>query len=173
MAIIATVPYSIVRQPTDRNSGVLFFPLSLSSCACSGGERNSPSPISPCWREPPTERGHCTLFTCHLNPVRPVWSAARKIGPALRDQATTNTLARAPTNPSADGRFDRRPRENALRRARTNLIARSGGRKDADHKSGGPRYPLLTMSQADDIQGDAYINSLLFSSQKCVLGPVR
>jgi hypothetical protein len=34
------VPYSIVRQPTDRNSGVLFFPIdiSLSSCACSGGE---------------------------------------------------------------------------------------------------------------------------------------
>ena len=50
-------------------------------------------------------------------------------------------------------RFDRRPRENALRSARTNLIAPSGGRKDADHKSGpspegygpqggGPRYPL-------------------------------
>jgi hypothetical protein len=32
------VPYSVVRQPTDRNSGVLFFPLSLSPCACSGGE---------------------------------------------------------------------------------------------------------------------------------------
>ncbi len=65
VAIIATVPYSIVRQPTDRNSGVLFFPIdiSLSSCACSGGERNSPSLISPCWREPSTERGHCTLFT--------------------------------------------------------------------------------------------------------------
>ena len=39
-------------------------------------------------------------------------------------------------------RFDRRPRENALRSARTNLIAPSRGRKDADHKSGGPRYPL-------------------------------
>ena len=37
-------------------------------------------------------------------------------------------------------RFDRRPRENALRSARTNLIAPSRGRKDADHKSGGPRY---------------------------------
>ena len=64
------MPYSIVRQPTDRNSGVLFFPLSLSPCACSGGERNSPSLTSPCWREPSTERGHCTLFTCHHNPVR-------------------------------------------------------------------------------------------------------
>jgi hypothetical protein len=72
VAIIATVPYSIVRQPTDRNSGVLFFPIdiSLSSCACSGGGSNSPSLISPCWREPSTERGHCTLFTCHHNPVR-------------------------------------------------------------------------------------------------------
>src|SRR5208337_3725478 len=55
VAIIATLPYSIVRQPTDRNSGVLFFPLSLSSSACSGGEGNSPSLISPCWREPSTE----------------------------------------------------------------------------------------------------------------------
>ncbi len=35
-----------------------------------------------------------------------------------------------------------RPRENALRLARTNLIAPSGGRKDADHKSAGPRYLL-------------------------------
>ena len=35
-------------------------------------------------------------------------------------------------------RFDRRPRENPLRSARTNLIAPSRGRKDADHKSGGP-----------------------------------
>ena len=35
-------------------SGALFFPidLSLSSCACSGGERISPSLIWPCWREP-------------------------------------------------------------------------------------------------------------------------
>jgi len=49
------VPRSIVRQPTDRSSGVLFFPISLSSCACSGGERNSPSLISPGWREPSTE----------------------------------------------------------------------------------------------------------------------
>jgi hypothetical protein len=78
--MIATVPYSIVRQPvggrvcrpTDRNSapyhlvrgsGVLFFPLSLTPGARSGGERNSPTLISPCWREPSTERGHCTLFT--------------------------------------------------------------------------------------------------------------
>jgi predicted nucleic acid-binding protein len=65
VATVATVPYSIVRQPTDRNSGVLFSPIdiSLSPCACSGGERNSPSLISPCWRGPSTERGHCTLFT--------------------------------------------------------------------------------------------------------------
>jgi hypothetical protein len=35
-----------------------------------------------------------------------------------------------------------RARENALRAARTNLIAPSRDRKDADHKSGGPRYPL-------------------------------
>ena len=35
-----------------RNSGVLFFPIdiSLSPCACSGNERNSPSLISPSWR---------------------------------------------------------------------------------------------------------------------------
>jgi hypothetical protein len=25
---------------------------------------------SPCWREPSTERGHRTVFTCHLNPAR-------------------------------------------------------------------------------------------------------
>jgi hypothetical protein len=48
-------------------------------------------------------------------------------------------------------RFDCGPRENALRSARTNLIAPSRGRKDADHRSGpspegygpqggGPRY---------------------------------
>jgi len=75
------VPDSIVRQPTGRNSaryylvpgsGVLFLPIdiSLSSRACSGGESNSPSLISPYWREPSTERGHGTLFTCHNNPVR-------------------------------------------------------------------------------------------------------
>jgi hypothetical protein len=79
--------------------------------------------------------------TC-LTRCGPVWSGARKIGPALRDQAATNTPARAPTNPSADGRFDRRPRGNALRRSRTNLIAPSGVRKDADHRTGGPRSYL-------------------------------
>jgi hypothetical protein len=50
LAIIAAAPYSIVRQPvggrvcrpTDRNPGVLFFPISLPPCARSGGERNSP-----------------------------------------------------------------------------------------------------------------------------------
>ena len=64
VAINATVPSSIVRQPTGRNSGVLFFPIdiSLPSCACSGGERNSPRLISPCGRETSTGRGHCTLF---------------------------------------------------------------------------------------------------------------
>ena len=53
-------------------SKLLFFPIdiSLSSCACSGGERNSPRLISRCWPEPSTERGHCTVFTCHHNPVR-------------------------------------------------------------------------------------------------------
>jgi hypothetical protein len=30
VAIIATVPYSIVRQPTDRNSRVLFFTIDIS-----------------------------------------------------------------------------------------------------------------------------------------------
>jgi hypothetical protein len=40
-------------------------------------------------------------------------------------------------------RFDRRPREDALRSARTNLMAPSRGQKDADNKSGGPR--LLTV----------------------------
>ena len=33
-----------------------------------------------------------------------------------------------------------------FRSARTNLIAPSRGRKDADHKSGGPRYPLPNVS---------------------------
>jgi hypothetical protein len=37
-AVIVTVPYSIVRQPTDRNPGVLFFPISLSPCAGPGGD---------------------------------------------------------------------------------------------------------------------------------------
>jgi len=37
-------------------------------------------------------------------------------------------------------RFDPRPRENALRSARTNLTGLSPGRKDADHKPGGPRF---------------------------------
>ena len=46
-------------------------------------------------------------------------------------------------------RFDRRPGENALRSARTNLIAPSRGRKDADHKSGGPRYPLTRLHASD------------------------
>jgi hypothetical protein len=72
VAVIATVPYSIARQPTDRNSGVLFFPLSLSSCACSGGERNSPRLIPPYWHEPSTERGHCTLFTSRLGSFSPI-----------------------------------------------------------------------------------------------------
>ena len=44
-------------------------------------------------------------------------------------------------------RFDPRLRENALRSARTNLIAPSRGRKDADHKSGSPRSPLLNTSR--------------------------
>jgi hypothetical protein len=35
-----------------------------------------------------------------------------------------------------------RPRENALRSARTSLIAPSRGRKDADHRSAGPPYLL-------------------------------
>jgi hypothetical protein len=61
VALIATVPYSIAVSKLRRP----FFSIdiSLSSCACSGGERDSPSLISPCWREPSTERGHCTLFT--------------------------------------------------------------------------------------------------------------
>jgi len=45
-------------------------------------------------------------------------------------------------------RFDRRRGENALRSARTNLIAPPRGRKDADHKSGGPRYPLIVRHPA-------------------------
>ena len=43
-------------------------------------------------------------------------------------------------------RFGRRPRENAHRPPRTNLIAASRGRKDADHKSGGPRYPVFQIA---------------------------
>jgi hypothetical protein len=44
--------------------------------------------------------------------------------------------------------FDRRPRANALRSARTNLSAPSRGREDADHKSGAPRYPLVGLHNA-------------------------
>jgi len=47
---------------------------------------------------------------------------------------------------AVDGRFDRRPGENALRSARTNLMAPSQGRKDAEHKSGGPHSPASTSS---------------------------
>jgi len=39
-------------------------------------------------------------------------------------------------------RFDRGPCQDTVRPARTNLIALPGGGKDADHKSGGPRYSL-------------------------------
>ena len=41
----------------EGSKNILFFPIdiSLSSCACSGGERNSPSLISPSWRERSTE----------------------------------------------------------------------------------------------------------------------
>ena len=46
--------------------------------------------------------------TC-LTRCGPVRSAARKM---CDGEGRTNTPARAPTNPSADGRFDRRPRGN-------------------------------------------------------------
>ncbi len=68
LATIATLPYSIVRQPTDRNSGVLSFPIGISSslCASSNGERDSPSLTSPCWRAPSTGRGYYILSTWRL-----------------------------------------------------------------------------------------------------------
>jgi hypothetical protein len=108
VAIIATVPYSIVRQPTDRNSGVLFFPIdiSLSPCACSGGERNSPSLISPCWREPSTERGHGTVFACHFDPVRAGlvsrpedwrWSSYHEYPGMSADESVSRRTVRSPT----------------------------------------------------------------------------
>ncbi|MGO8787699.1 MAG: REP-associated tyrosine transposase [Terriglobia bacterium] len=71
----------------------------------------------------------------HLNPVRagqpPGRLAMVKLQRIRRHERrrTKRTL-----------RFDRRPRQNALRSARTNWIAPSRGRRDADHKSGGPRY---------------------------------
>jgi hypothetical protein len=45
-----------------------------------------------------------------------------------------------------------RPLETALRPACTNLIAPSRAGKDADHKSGGPRYPSAS--------GDSFFRSL-------------
>ncbi len=82
---VGAMPYRSVQRPCRKSSSAssagdssrpaatsssirrsrAFFPIneSLSSCACSGGERNSPSLISPSWREPSTGRGHCTLFT--------------------------------------------------------------------------------------------------------------
>ncbi len=81
----------------------------------------------------------------HLNPVRAGlvsrpedwrWSSYNEYAGMSADEQN-ETL-----------RFDRRPRQNALRSARTNLIAPSRGRKDADHKSGGPRYPLPTIQVA-------------------------
>jgi hypothetical protein len=49
----------------DAEAGVLFFQIdiSLPLRACSGGGRNSPSLISPRWREPSAERGCSALFT--------------------------------------------------------------------------------------------------------------
>ncbi len=63
LGTIGTVPYSIVRQTTDRNSGVLSFPISSSPCASSNGERDSPSLTSPCWRAPSTGPGRYILST--------------------------------------------------------------------------------------------------------------
>jgi hypothetical protein len=48
-------------------------------------------------------------------------------------------------------RFDCGPRENALRSARTNLIAPSRGRKDADHRSG--PSPCLLKSYGRQAEG--------------------
>ena len=54
-AIIATVPYSIARQRTDRNSGVLFFMTDVSLWLCAGpGDDSSRSPKG---AHHPTEAG--------------------------------------------------------------------------------------------------------------------
>jgi hypothetical protein len=65
VAIIHTMPYHIAVS----KFGVLFFPIdiSLSLCACSGDGRNSPNLVSPGWREPSAERGHCTPNTLNLS----------------------------------------------------------------------------------------------------------
>jgi ribosome-binding protein aMBF1 (putative translation factor) len=44
-----------------------------------------------------------------------------------------------------------RPRQHALRSARTKLIAPSRGRRDADHKSGAPRFQTATDDPSVDV----------------------
>jgi hypothetical protein len=59
VAVIATVPYSIVRQPTDRNSGVLLLSLFLShffiAVRLLRRREKFTEPDSLCWRELSTE----------------------------------------------------------------------------------------------------------------------
>jgi len=44
--------------------------------------------------------------------------------------------------------FDRVPCQDTVRPARANLMALSRDGKDADHKTGGPRYSLLLAARA-------------------------
>jgi hypothetical protein len=79
----------------------------------------------------------------HLNPVR------AGLVSRLEDWRWSSCSAGVPTRVFEMTRqqmlrVDRRPRENALRPARTNLLAPSQGPKDADHKSAGPRYARST-----------------------------
>ena len=42
-------------------------------------------------------------------------------------------------------RFDHRPHQNARSSANANLMPTSPNPRDADRKTGGPRYPLLSL----------------------------
>ena len=146
---------------SHRLSGVLFFPISLSPCACPGGESNSPS----------LRKGGVSAPPLLAIPTPPVPSPGRRGGwvralaaglkprPPKIDSLGKRQLIRQPIGhqirPVTDGRVWRptdgliacpalrdQPRENALRLARTDLAAPSPARKDADPPltmAGGPR----------------------------------
>jgi hypothetical protein len=80
----------------------------------------------------------------HFNPVRAGWVSPPRL--AVVKLQRIRRLERRGTKRTL--RFDRRPRENALRSARTDLIAPSRGRKDADYKNGGPRSRSMVRTAA-------------------------
>jgi hypothetical protein len=59
-----------------------------------------------------------------------------------------------------------RPRQHALRSARANLIAPSRGRKGADHKTGGLRYPLRRKSDENSLFTFSSCSFIMNTSKK-------